>query len=114
MTKENLNDNLIVIRTFYEIILNLLNKLEYPSKLILLLLRADGNETLNRINESYHIFKENHPNCEEVWENYFSLYDNLCKILDKFKTAAISEGLSLKFSQDAEVYLIYIATKYYK
>lgn len=93
------------MRTFYEIILNMLYKLEYPGKLILMLLRADGNEVLNKINENYHIFKETNKSCDNTtWNDYFILYENLCKVLDKFKTAILAESSSLKFSQDSEVY----------
>jgi hypothetical protein len=110
LTPFNLNDNIIVIRTFYEIILNLLYNLEYPGKLILMLLRADGNETFNKINESYHIYKETNKGCDNTtWDSYFILYENICKVLDKFKTAILAEGSSLKFSQDSEVIHINIS-----
>jgi hypothetical protein len=79
----------------------MLIKLEYPSKLILMLMRADGNEILNKINEMYHI-EESH-NTTDAWNSYYILYHSLCKILDKFKTAILAEGSSLKFSQDSEL-----------
>ena len=95
------------MKIFYETIINLLNNLEYPADLLLILLRADGHDILNKINEKFHISYKNY-NCDavEIWNRYFLLYEIICKVLDKFKSIIILEGLNLKFSQDTEVFKI--------
>ena len=117
MSKENFTDNIVILRIFYETILNLLNNLEYPANLLLIILRADGNEILNKINEKFHIFYITHlqtdPDALESWNKYFTLYENICKILEKFKTMIHTEGLNLKFSQDTEVFILKTVIKYY-
>lgn len=70
----------------------MLNKLEYPSRLILVLIRLDANDILSKLNTLYSGDTE-----------YNTLYLNISKILDKFKSAILSEGSSLKFTQDSEL-----------
>ena len=117
MNKENFADNIVILRIFYETILNLLNNLEYPANLLLIILRADGNEILNKINEKFHIFYKTNLDtdldAQESWDKYFILYENICKILEKFKTIINIEGLNLKFSQDIEVFILKTVIKYY-
>jgi hypothetical protein len=102
-------ENLLIIKLYYEIILNFLMNIEFPAKLVLRLIRADGGDIglLNKINERYHIFFksfcENDERIKTSWESYFVLYDSLCKVLDKFKNSIREEGSSIKFSQDNEV-----------
>jgi hypothetical protein len=118
LRSDNILENLLIIKLFYEIVLNFLNNIEYPARLVLVLLRADGNEVLNKINEKYHIFYktfcENDDKVKPSWNEYFSLYESLCKILDKFKMVIKEEGSSIKFSRDNEVgFFLILAAKNY-
>lgn len=102
---ENILENLLIIKLFFEIILNFLTHLDYPANLVLLLLRYD--EQLLKIHEKYkNFFKANCENDEKIqksWTTYFKIFEQLTVILDKFKHKIKAEGSDIKFTQSSEV-----------
>jgi hypothetical protein len=103
---ENILDNLIVIKLYNEIIINLLVNLEYPAKVILVLLKFD--QQIYKINEKYKNFYltnncENDEKITRAYNNYLKFYNKLIGITEKFKIKIEEEGANTKFTQDSEV-----------
>jgi hypothetical protein len=98
---------LIIIKLYFEILLNFLKNLEFPANLVLILLKFD--DQLAKINDKYKTFYKNHFENDErhikSWEMYFKLYEKLGAILNKFKAEINEEGASIKFTQNTEVKL---------
>jgi hypothetical protein len=102
---ENIFENLLIAKLYFEILLNFLNFLEFPAHLALLLLKFD--DQIKKINEKYFTFYKNNFEHDEkaakTWSSYFILYERLIHILDKIKNKITEEGADVKFTQNSEV-----------
>jgi hypothetical protein len=108
ITHENRIDNILIIKLYWEIILNLLKSLEYPGTLILFLLKFD--EQTQILQEKYKVFLQTNSESEEknilIWKDYFSVVEELNSILEKFRVKIEEEGANIKFTQNPEVRIV--------
>jgi hypothetical protein len=103
LSKDTFSENLIIFTIFLEIIINLINNVEFPgsSSIILILLKFD--DQLNSINLKYETFYKNNLHHNEGWECYSSISEKLKIVLNKFKIKIQEEGANIKFTQNNEV-----------
>lgn len=105
ITHENRIDYILIIKLYWEIILNLLKSLEYPGPLILFLLKFD--EQTQFVQGKYLSYLQTNPESEEknvlLWREYFQFVEELNFILRKFSLKIEEEGANIKFTQNSEV-----------
>lgn len=103
ITPENLMDNIIVIKLYFEIVLIFLKNIEFPSNLVLSLLKFEDH--IVKINEKYKTFydKNDESTTTDQWNNFFFFYGKLTEILNKFKKNIKEEGANVRFTQNFEL-----------
>lgn len=100
---DNYYEHLILTKFILEIILNFLFNIEFPSNLILFVLKQ--NNMLMNIDEQIRKFNENNPSImsDREFREYCEVFGKIQKIMNKFKTRIELEGANIRFTQNTEI-----------
>ncbi len=100
---DNYYEHLILTKFILEIILNFLFNIEFPSNLILFVLKH--NNILVKIDEEIRKFNENNPTIsdDKEFKEYCEVFSKIQKIMNKFKSRIDQEGANIRFTQNTEI-----------